>query len=138
VQPSPVTEGWEPTIEKGSLSGVVGREPQPAVVKTPDAVEHPVGVALKGMSTNSPEASLSLPVTALATRLPVLESYDDTVQFLGGEAVTTPKVNPGLKASGTVMRTCPKPIVLEAVQGAAIGVPQFLTSNVHVPGTPPV
>ena len=134
-QPSPVTEGWEPTIEKGSLSGFVGREPQPAVVNSLEPVEHPVGVALKGMSTNSPEANLSLPVAALATILPVPGSYD-AVQFFPGEALTVPK-RIGLNSRGTVMRTCPKPIVLEAVQGAAMGVPQFLTSNVQFPSTPP-
>ena len=41
----------------------------------------------------------------------------------------------GLNSEGTVMRACPRPIVLEAVQGAAIGVPQFLICSVHVPAT---
>jgi hypothetical protein len=42
-----------------------------------------------------------------------------------------------LNAEGTVMRTRPMAIVLEAVQGAATGVPQFFTRSVHVPNSPP-
>jgi hypothetical protein len=55
------------------------------------------------------------------------------------EAITlTEKSGSDLNSGGTVMRICPIAIVLAAVQGASMGVPQFVTRSVHVPLTPPV
>ena len=68
-----VTEGWEPTIEKTS-PGLAESEPWAVVVNCLEPIVHVVGVALKVMLTTSPEANLSLPVTALARMIPVAES----------------------------------------------------------------
>lgn len=53
------------------------------------------------------------------------------------EALTLTELIVALNSEGTMTRTCPMAIVLEAVQGASTGVPQFLTVSVHVPDTPP-
>jgi hypothetical protein len=106
-------------------------------VNDTELVLHVSGLALNVMSTNSPEFNLLLPLFGWAVRAPVPGSKD-RVQALPFEALTLTGLVVALNAEGTVMRTRPMAIVLEAVQGAATGVPQFFTRSVHVPDTPPV